>query len=194
MGKTVVGLMDSFAEARELIDDLLENDFKNEAIGLIAREPEFGDAQAAAREEQSVKQISGVTRGLGAGATVGGLAGLLIGIGAFTAPGIGAIVAAGPIAAALAGLGLGAVTGGVYGAIRNLGVPEEEAAYYSEGIRRGSVLVTVATDDYDADRAADIMYRHGAVDINERAEEWRSAGWEAGAQGEDLSARDQPDH
>lgn len=190
MGKTVVGLMDSFDEARELIDDLLGNDFPGEAIGLIAREPK-GEAQAAAREEQSDEQIAGVTKGFGAGAAVGGIAGLVIGIAAV--PGIGAMVAAGPLAAALAGLGLGAVTGGVFGAIRNLGVPEEEAAYYAEGIRRGGVLVTVETDDYDAERAADVMYRHGAVDIHQRAQEWRSAGWQIHAdQGtaEDLTPRD----
>jgi uncharacterized membrane protein len=196
MGKTVVGLLDSFEEARELIDDLLDNGFSQEAIGLIAREPEFGDAQAAAREEQSDEQISGVTKGFGAGAAVGGVAGLVIGIAAFTIPGIGAVVAAGPIAAALAGIGLGALTGGVYGAIRNLGVPEEEATYYAEGVQRGGVLVTVETDDYDAERAKEVMYRHGAVDIQQRAEEWRNAGWEVRpGQGpaEDLSPRE-PDH
>jgi uncharacterized membrane protein len=195
MGKTVVGLMDSFDEARELIADLRDNDFPGEVIGLIAREPEDA-ARLAAREELSDNQMAGVTKGVGAGAAVGGVAGLVMGLAAFTVPGVGAVLAAGPIAAALAGLGLGAVTGGVYGAIRNLGVPEEEAQYYAEGVQRGGILVAVATDDYDAERAADIMYRHGAVDIQRRAQEWRSAGWELGAGPDTVEGRapHQPDH
>jgi hypothetical protein len=193
MGKTVVGLMDSFEEARELIDDLLDNGFSQDAIGMIAKEPE-GGAQAAAREARSDDQIAGVRRGFEAGAAVGGVAGLVIGIAAFTVPGVGAVVAAGPIAAALAGVGLGAMTGGVYGAIRNIGVPEDEAEYYAEGIRRGGVLVTVETNEYDVERATDIMYQHGAVDIHRRAEEWRSAGWEVRTRGEDLGAGDRPDY
>jgi hypothetical protein len=75
-------------------------------------------------------------------------------------------------------------------------VPEEEAQYYAEGVQRGGILVAVATDDYDAERAADIMYRHGAVDIQRRAEEWRSAGWELGAGPDSAEDRapHQPDH
>jgi hypothetical protein len=60
MGKTVVGLMDSFDEARELIADLRDNDFPGEVIGLIAREPEDA-ARLAAREELSDNQMAGVT-------------------------------------------------------------------------------------------------------------------------------------
>jgi hypothetical protein len=197
MAKTVVGLMDSFDEARNLIDDLLDDGFSCDDIGLIAREPEGSIQQQTAREERSDEQISGVSKGVGAGAAVGGVAGLLIGIAAFTVPGIGTVMAAGPIAAALAGVGLGAVTGGVYGAIRNLGVPEDEAEYYTEGVRRGGVLVSVETDDLSAQRAADIMYRHGAVDIQQRAEQWRSTGWELGpgrGTGADSPAGDRADH
>jgi uncharacterized membrane protein len=192
MGKTVVGLMDSFAEAEGLIDELIDNGFPQEAIGMIARETEADSLLAAKREKQSTKEIAGVTKGVEAGAAVGGVAGLVIGIAAFTVPGIGAVVAAGPIAAALAGLSLGAVTGGVYGAIRNLGIPEEEAEYFAEGIRRGSVLVTVETDDADAERAEEVMYRHGAVDIKQRAQEWRNAGWERPEQrgSDDFSSTD----
>lgn len=190
MMKTVVGLMDSFAEARELINDLLDNGFPEDGIGLIARKPEE-ESQAAAREERSDEQISGVTKGVGAGAAVGGVAGLVIGIAAFTVPGIGAVMAAGPVAAALAGIGLGAVTGGVYGAIRNLGVPDEEAEYYAERVQHGGVLVTVETDESGADDAAGIMYRHGALNIKQCPREWRSSGEGAG---EELSPSDRPHH
>ena len=44
-------------------------------------------------------------------------------------------------------------------------------------MRRGGALVTVRADDTRADRAADIMRDHGAVDIEQRAEQWRERGW-----------------
>jgi hypothetical protein len=57
----------------------------------------------------------------------------------------------------------GAVAGGI-GSLTNLGVPEEEAHYYAEGVRRGGILVTVATDDQATpERAVAIMRRHGAI-------------------------------
>jgi len=63
------------------------------------------------------------------------------------------------------------------GALVNAGVPEEEAEYYSEGVRRGGTLVSVRVEDNLAQRAADIMNRHHAIDIDERAATWRASGW-----------------
>jgi hypothetical protein len=39
-------------------------------------------------------------------------------------------------------------------------------------------LVTVRTDDALSDRVSDILNRHAPVDIEERAESWRQAGWQ----------------
>jgi uncharacterized protein (TIGR02271 family) len=174
MAKTVIGLMDNFDEAQELVDDLIKKGFNRDAIGIVARE---GSKEPGKERRPEKEQMAGVKTGAGAGAAVGGIAGLLIGVAGLAIPGIGPIIAAGPIATALAGAGVGAIAGGLIGALTNLGVPEEEAQYYAEGVRRGGVLVTVETSDADADRAADIMRRHGAVDIDKRAEEWRRAGW-----------------
>lgn len=54
---------------------------------------------------------------------------------------------------------------------------KEHRDLYAEGIRRGGILVSVDTDDENADKAAQIMNRHGAVDIEKRAEHWRKTGW-----------------
>jgi stress response protein YsnF len=58
------------------------------------------------------------------------------------------------------------------GALVNLGVPEEEARVYEEGVKRGGTLVTLKAEDARAQAAADIMNRHGAVDIKQRATQW----------------------
>ncbi len=57
------------------------------------------------------------------------------------------------------------------------GATHEDADIYAEGIIRGHVLVTCKTEDKDADKAADIMARHKAADLERHAAEWRSAGW-----------------
>jgi uncharacterized protein (TIGR02271 family) len=59
----------------------------------------------------------------------------------------------------------------------NLGIPEPEARSYAEGVRRGGTLVSVQAADERADLAAEILERHGAVDIDRRTAEWRQGGW-----------------
>ena len=60
----------------------------------------------------------------------------------------------------------------------NYGVPEGEAHVFAEGVRRGGVIVAVKADDeMEAEQAALLMSRHGAVDIEACATGWRSQGW-----------------
>lgn len=58
---------------------------------------------------------------------------------------------------------------------------EDEGYEYEEGIRRGGILVAVSAAPDRIERATDILMRHNPVDIDRRAEEWRSAGWNGGA-------------
>jgi stress response protein YsnF len=177
MAQTVVGLMDTIEEAHHVVQDLIDSGFDRDDISLMSRKDE--EAEGVHEEKDTTSGIgSGTAKGAGAGAALGGIAGLVIGLTGLAIPGVGPIIAAGPLAATLAGAGIGAVAGGIVGALTELGVPEEDAHYYAEGVRRGGVLVTVATDDTSADRAAEIMRRHGAVDIDERAQQWRTTGWE----------------
>jgi hypothetical protein len=121
----------------------------------------------------------GAAVGAATGGVLGGAAGLAVALMGLTIPGIGPLVAAGPLAAALAGAGLGAVAGGLLGGLTSVGVPEHEAHVYAEAVRRGGALVLVrADDDADALRAAALLREHGAVDIDNRAEQWRAQGWQ----------------
>jgi uncharacterized protein (TIGR02271 family) len=55
----------------------------------------------------------------------------------------------------------------------------DDEEIYSEAVRRGSCVLTVdAADDEEADRAEAILYRFGPVDIDQKAAEWRGAGWQ----------------
>jgi len=95
------------------------------------------------------------------------------------------VLAAGPLAAALGaagastlvGAGIGAAAGGIIGALVGAGIPEEDAGFYAEGVRRGGTLVLVKASDDMAQRAYDAMRRYGAVDVDERSGNWRQSGW-----------------
>jgi len=174
--KTVVGLMNNMDEAQEVVQDLVDSGFRRESISIMGNDEKDG-FQAEEGKGKGEARAKGAVKGAGTGAAVGGVAGLLVGLTGLAIPGIGPIVAAGPLAALLAGAGVGAVAGGAIGALTKMGVPEEDAQYYAEGVKRGGLLVAVSADDESADQAADIMRRHGAVDIDKRAESWREEGW-----------------
>jgi uncharacterized protein (TIGR02271 family) len=128
-------------------------------------------------EEEGHEQIEDMAKGAGTGALFGGLAGLLVGLTALAIPGLGPVIASGPLAAAIAGAGIGATAGGLISGLTRLGVPEQDANYFAEGVRRGGTLVSVNASDEMANEAVAVMKHHGAVEIDKRAAEWRDEGW-----------------
>lgn len=178
MSMTVIGLFNNMGEAQSVVKDLVASGVERDDIGFMANEKQAAPSEAHA-EGQGSKAASGALAGAGTGAAIGGVAGLALALAPLAIPGVGPIIAAGPIAAALTGAGIGAVAGGLIGGLTRMGVPEEDAHYYAEGVRRGGILVTVAADDEaEADEAVAILRRHGAVDIEERATEWKKQGWQ----------------
>lgn len=166
MAHTVVALYDDFNTARRVVEELVSAGFDRDDISVVANDASgsMGGSLKLKHDEDDVK----AGEGAGFGAVVGGL----IGLGVALIPGIGPVVAAGPLAAALmAGIGAaaGAATGGVAASLIDLGMSEEEAGYYNEGLRGGGTLVTVSLDDdTHVGRAQDIMNRYDPVDVNER--------------------------
>lgn len=162
----IVALFDDRTTADAAVQDLVNAGCDVSAIGVLTADdrpaPDAGGATAA---------------GVGAGAALGGLWGLLVGLGVLVIPGVGPVLAAGPLAGALAGASLGAATGGVIGILVEVGLSEEDAGRYAEALRRGAVLVTVSGHDAETDRLRAILSRHAPVDIEARAAEWRGAGW-----------------
>jgi hypothetical protein len=150
MAKTVVGLVEHSGEAQQLVDELLKSGFNRKDIGVVSSE--------LARE--AAEALAGASKGL----AVGGLAGLLLAGATLAIPGIGPVFAAGPALTLLGGTTLGALAGGLIGGLRSRGVPEKEADLYAEGVRRGGTLITIsARSDELADRALEILKRHGAA-------------------------------
>jgi stress response protein YsnF len=172
MAKTVTALFETYTNANNAVRDLVNQGFERDDIGIMAHES-LTDYDTRVHDDDT----SGAVTGAGIGAAVGGVGGLVLSLTAVVIPGIGPVMAAGPLVAALAGAGIGAAAGGLLGALTDLGVPEEEAHYYAEGVRRGGVLVTVQTTDALADRAASILSRHHPMDLDRHVGEWRRSGW-----------------
>ena len=201
--KTVVGSFDSFDEAKRVARDLMDEGFRDGDVNVVAsniRGEPAGDAASSSgvyasstrtledaplatdgggltRMDRAADDTSGAAAGAVTGGVVGGAAGLAASLMGLAIPGIGPIIAAGPIVATLSGAGVGAVAGGLIGGLTDMGVSKSDAEYYAESVRRGGALVTVRADDSRAERAADIMREHGAIDIERRAEVWRDRGW-----------------
>ena len=181
--KTVIGLFDDFQTAQSAVQSLVNRNFSRDDISVAANNTAAGvnaDTLDAASQGEGRKEAmaEGARTGAGAGAVigtgVGGVLGLLASLGTIWIPGIGPIVAAGPLVATLTGAGIGAAAGaavgGLVGALTQVGVPEHDAHFYAEAVRRGSALVIVRAEDNRVDDIADILSEHGAVDVDKRRE------------------------
>ncbi|GIV96463.1 MAG: hypothetical protein KatS3mg057_1120 [Herpetosiphonaceae bacterium] len=173
---TVIGLFERQADAEQVIDELERSGFDKTTIGILARDRFLNERMVGGDPV-----LEDTAQGIAGGAAVGGLTGLLAGAVALAVPGIGPILAAGTLATLVgstaAGAGIGAVAGGVIGALTGLGVSEEEAEIYAEGIKRGGVLIAVETLPEQVGQIWQIMRRMNAVDINTRRAEWEQSGW-----------------
>lgn len=187
MTSTILATFDNVHSARTAVDDLKTAGINSNDIGLVVQNSD-GDLDGA--------------EGAGFGATAGSMIGLAAGLVAIVIPGVGPVIAAGPLVAVLgavtgAGIGAaaGAVTGGVVASLVNLGIPEDEAHYYAESLRRGAALVSVHNvGSADSERVKHILHRYSPIDMNERVNQWRSGGWtgfdpSAGAYTENPSIR-----
>jgi hypothetical protein len=54
---------------------------------------------------------------------------------------------------------------------------DDDHATYQEGMRRGGQLLTARIQDEDADGVRAVLESSDAVDLDQRAQEWRAAGW-----------------
>ena len=197
--KTVIGLFDDFSAAQAAVEALVARNFNRDDISIAANNSgnaggadglnsaASADRDGAQDGDRKHAMQEGAKSGAGAGAVVGtgigGTVGLLAGLGIILIPGIGPIIAAGPLVATLTGAGIGAAAGaavgGLVGALTRVGVPEHDAHFYAESVRRGGTLVMVRASDDLAYDAADVLSELGAVDVDERRSHFEKQGFAA---------------
>ncbi|MBA2593514.1 MAG: general stress protein [Pseudomonadota bacterium] len=181
--KTVVGLFDSLREAQSATRDLITAGYSRDDMGLLTSDAtgEWSRYKASTFEggprmstlEGAAPTSEEIGSGVSTGTVVGGLGGLLVGLTELAIPGIGWVAAAGTLATTLLGASVGAAAGGLFAEVEKLGVPKDSSGYYAEAVRRGGTLVFLRLAAEQIDEAMAIMKRHQAVDIEQRAAEWR---------------------
>ncbi|MEP7290443.1 MAG: DUF2382 domain-containing protein [Chloroflexota bacterium] len=174
MSKTVLALYDDFETARSAVEALVDAGFERSHISVVAND-------ASEKYAGSIQNTDDGDVKSGEGAGFGAVVGGLIGLGVALIPGVGPVLAAGPLAALVfggIGAAAGAATGGIVAGLVDLGMDQDEAEHYAEGIRRGGALVSVDLDaDEHVERAESILNRYNPVNIDERGETYRSSGW-----------------
>ena len=175
--KTIAALFDDFENAARAVKHIESAGLRPIEISLIAHNR--GDRYSHYLERTPEREGEGddVSVGTAIGAALGGSVGMLAGLSLLLVPGIGPAVAAGTFLATLVGAGAGAAVGALAGSLVDAGLDPHDAAAYEEGVRRGGTLVVVRTTDDNIDKVVEIFDREGAIDMEEREEEWRSAGW-----------------
>jgi uncharacterized membrane protein len=154
--------------ARAVVDELMAAGLPEDDIGIIAPAGEGGHAMKNADLEVADDVVDrdrdgaddhgeAVNKAAGAGMLAGGAAGLLAGLGAITIPGIGPVLAAGWLASTLGGAVVGGAAGGMFGALVQTGVSENDAAQYEHGVKQGGTLVTIRVRGEDRAFYEDIL-------------------------------------
>ena len=131
----VIALFGSQADAEQGIVDLKDAGFPEESIGVVLRDPAYGNRRRR-RDNPQPLPAEALSGGI-----LGGVVGLLAGVGVLSLPGVGPVIAGGALVGPLAGSDAGA--GGLPRALSGLGMPDGAARYFEEGVRNGSVLVLV---------------------------------------------------
>jgi hypothetical protein len=176
MTQTITALYDTYDAAISAVNDLEAFGVPHSDLSIVSN-----NVDNRYHEDRPSNAAADAGVGAGVGAVVGGGGGLLTGLGLLAIPGVGPVAAAGWLVAAAAGAALGAVVGGaaggLVGSLTKAGIPERDANFYAEGVRRGGTLVTARVEDLRASTAREILQRNKWVDPASRGAAYRETGW-----------------
>lgn len=168
--KVLLASFDTTEGANKVFRDITDNSHvTKDQITVITQQPDdIGDAEVRTKSDVSVTSDA-VT-----GGAIGALAGLLVSAASIILPGIGTIAVAGPIAiwlgltgvaaTTVTGATAGVVTGGLIGALRKLGLSEDEAREYETAVKSGGVFMAVPVLN-DENALRKVFEDHGADHI-----------------------------
>jgi hypothetical protein len=179
--KVIVALYDHFSDARAAVSDIMQAGVPGGGIALLANDsngdhPGLIINPAYAREqfdEDSTRQSRFITLGE-VGIGLGGLLGFLANVSPIAIHGIVDQPFWVPV---VGGAIIGGIAGVIIGLVTDRGVSSADTALYSEGLKRGGTLVTARVDDGMAGKATELLKRHSAAKVEDRAEDWTAEGW-----------------
>ncbi|MDB5662475.1 MAG: hypothetical protein JWM38_1634 [Sphingomonas bacterium] len=178
MSHTITRLFDRYSDAEAAVREIESLGISHDDVSIVGNRP---DGDGHRDHGEGVNHAGDVSRGVSAGALIGGAGGLLAGLGLLVIPGLGPLVAAGWLATTLAGAGAGAaggaLTGSIVGALTSAGHSEEDAHVYAEGVRRGGTLVSARVPDDRVNEVEAVLDRNNSVTAAARGASYRESGW-----------------
>ena len=163
MALVASAVFDNQEEAQRAVSALRQSGVADNSISVIAK---HGNRTTTSSGDGEVTDDD--HRNLLRGILGGGALGAGLGVAALAIPGVGPLAAAGAIAASAVpeAIGIGAAVGAVGGtlneSLKKHGVSDEDAEYYGERIKGGSVFVSVDDNGtIGTDQAEDILHRYG---------------------------------
>ena len=162
MSQLITGIFPNRDIAERAVQHLIDAGFAPEDTSVLMSE---GTRGREFQVEKNTKAPEGAATGATVGGVLGAIAAGLVALGTLAVPGVG-LVAAGPVVAALSGLGAGAAAGGLVGGLVGLGIPEHEAKFYDEEIRKGGILVGVYAHGDRTKLAREILDAAGATKVH----------------------------
>ena len=146
----VSGIFNSTAQLNQATDSLDRMGLGNDISLLMSEETRsyYGDtSKEEIRGVEGFEHTSKMPEGTATGGLTGGILGAIIGgltlVGSILIPGSGLLVA-GPLVGAITGGAIGVATGGLLGALVGAGIPETEAKYYEESLKKEGNALLVA--------------------------------------------------
>jgi uncharacterized protein (TIGR02271 family) len=76
------------------------------------------------------------------------------------------------------GTNIGDKAANFFDSIFGTDINDDERGLYSEAVRRGSTVLAVSADEAKVEQVADILNRNGAIDVDRRAAQYRSTGYQ----------------
>jgi len=174
--KTVAGVFRYDDMAREAASALLRAGFPPEQVNLLT--PDSAQKEIHAIRTSDTEQ-PGVGSAIGGvlGGALGMAGGFELGMGiAALIPGIGPVLAFGLAGAAFLGIG-GAAGGALLGKAAEdkttEGIPADEVFFYEDALRQGrSVVLLLANDDSEEERALKVLGDAGAESLDAARKDW----------------------
>src|SRR5687768_121007 len=155
MHPLVLALFDDPASAAAAARDLRGLGIPRERVSVVSRSHDEEGALAEAAGASPGSEIEDSR----AASQLGELSGHLLAAIALVLPGIGPIVADGPLAAGL-GEAAGHVAGGIARALRQAGLPREEADRWQQRIEEGAILIGAHVDQAEVTTVRGVFSRN----------------------------------
>lgn len=162
MTKIILATYSTTDTAKQVVLDLVDNDFAREDIGYAVY-----DRSGEGSDKHIIKPVDDRQATMIPAALLGAGGGFFVGM----VTGVAPLLIAGSIGAII-GAASGASMVDISERLRKFEMTEEEGHFSAQSLKRGDALVTVTTTAENQTRAREILLAHQPSDLEERPRQW----------------------